>query len=73
MAGKDSITLREAWTEGGDTTDMRLAWEEPDTSLGAIWILGMILSIMVYFSPCAFPVLPGFISYYLSWVQEKMS
>ena len=58
--------LREAWTEGGDTTDMRLAWEEPDTSLGAIWILGMILSIMVYFSPCAFPVLPGFISYYLS-------
>ena len=26
----------------------------------------MILSILVYFSPCAFPVLPGFISYYLS-------
>lgn len=58
--------LREAWDSEGDTTDLRLAWEEPDTSLGAIWFLGMILSIMVYFSPCAFPVLPGFISYYLS-------
>jgi cytochrome c-type biogenesis protein len=28
--------------------------------------MGLILSILVYFSPCAFPVLPGFISYYLS-------
>ena len=25
-----------------------------------------MLSVLVYFSPCAFPVLPGFISYYLS-------
>ena len=32
----------------------------------AVFALGMILSILVYFSPCAFPVLPGFISYYLS-------
>ncbi|MBT7638833.1 MAG: hypothetical protein HN554_08045, partial [Euryarchaeota archaeon] len=44
----------------------RLAWEEPSTSFTAVFILGMILSILVYFSPCAFPVLPGFISYYLS-------
>ena len=46
--------------------DDRIAWEEPSTSFVAVFILGMILSILVYFSPCAFPVLPGFISYYLS-------
>ena len=48
------------------TMDDRIAWEEPSTSFVAVFILGMILSILVYFSPCAFPVLPGFISYYLS-------
>ena len=48
------------------TMDDRIAWEEPSTSFVAIFVLGMILSILVYFSPCAFPVLPGFISYYLS-------
>ena len=48
------------------TMDDRIAWEEPSTSFVAVFALGMILSILVYFSPCAFPVLPGFISYYLS-------
>lgn len=49
-----------------DTMDSRIAWEEPGTSYVAVFVLGMVLSILVYFSPCAFPVLPGFISYYLS-------
>ncbi len=49
-----------------DTISKRIAWEEPDTSYVAVFVLGMVLSILVYFSPCAFPVLPGFISYYLS-------
>ena len=49
-----------------DTMSGRIAWEEPDTSYVAVFVLGMVLSILVYFSPCAFPVLPGFISYYLS-------
>ena len=49
-----------------DLISSRLAWEEPSTSYVAVFVLGMILSILVYFSPCAFPVLPGFISYYLS-------
>ena len=49
-----------------DTVSNRIAWEEPDTSYVAVFVLGMVLSILVYFSPCAFPVLPGFISYYLS-------
>ncbi|MEE3082783.1 MAG: cytochrome c biogenesis protein CcdA [Candidatus Thermoplasmatota archaeon] len=39
---------------------------EEDTSMLGIIFLGLMLSILVYFSPCAFPVLPGFISYYLS-------
>ena len=49
-----------------DTSNYRIAWEEPETSLTAVFVIGLILSILVYFSPCAFPVLPGFISYYLS-------
>jgi cytochrome c-type biogenesis protein len=49
-----------------ETFDSRIGWEEPSTSIAAVFALGMVLSILVYFSPCAFPVLPGFISYYLS-------
>ncbi len=48
------------------TFDSRIGWEEPETSFTAVFVLGLVLSILVYFSPCAFPVLPGFISYYLS-------
>ena len=60
-------TLMTALSE--DTTETfgsRIGWEEPSTSIAAVFALGMVLSILVYFSPCAFPVLPGFISYYLS-------
>lgn len=53
-------------SESQQLVDMRIAWEEPSTSYVAVFVLGMVLSILVYFSPCAFPVLPGFISYYLS-------
>ena len=60
-------TLETALTsEVSETMGSRIGWEEPNTSFVAVFILGMILSILVYFSPCAFPVLPGFISYYLS-------
>ena len=64
-AGFDSV-LEEAISSDADTFEYRIAWEEPETSLMAVFIIGLILSILVYFSPCAFPVLPGFISYYLS-------
>ena len=63
--GFDSV-VEEAISSDADTFDYRIAWEEPETSLMAVFIIGLILSILVYFSPCAFPVLPGFISYYLS-------
>ena len=60
-------TLDTALTSNvSETFDSRIGWEEPSTSFTAIFVLGLILSILVYFSPCAFPVLPGFISYYLS-------
>jgi cytochrome c-type biogenesis protein len=60
-------TLNTALTEDvSETFDARIGWEEPETSFVAVFVLGLILSILVYFSPCAFPVLPGFISYYLS-------
>ena len=59
--------LNTALTEDiSETFDSRIGWEEPETSFTAVFALGLILSILVYFSPCAFPVLPGFISYYLS-------
>ena len=59
--------LNTALTEDiSETVDSRIGWEEPETSFTAVFALGLILSILVYFSPCAFPVLPGFISYYLS-------
>ena len=64
--------LNTALTEDiSETFDSRIGWEEPETSFTAVFALGLILSILVYFSPCAFPVLPGFISYYLSLGGEK--
>ena len=62
----DSVVELAITTPVTATEDLRIAWEEPSTSYVAVFALGMILSILVYFSPCAFPVLPGFISYYLS-------
>ncbi len=61
----DSI-VDKAISSDTETNSYRIAWEEPETSLRAVFVIGLILSILVYFSPCAFPVLPGFISYYLS-------
>ena len=65
-SGFNSVVELALTTPVNGTEDLRIAWEEPSTSYFAVFALGMILSILVYFSPCAFPVLPGFISYYLS-------
>ena len=46
--------------------ELRIGLESSSSSLWGIVVLGLMLSVLVYFSPCAFPVLPGFISYYLS-------
>ncbi len=50
----------------GDAEDLRFGLTKVDTSMIGIFTLGLLLSILVYFSPCAFPVLPSFITYYLS-------
>ena len=50
----------------GDAEDLRFGLSKVDTSMIGIFTLGLLLSILVYFSPCAFPVLPSFITYYLS-------
>tara|TARA_B100000945_G_scaffold321423_1_gene335910 strand:- start:6706 stop:8172 length:1467 start_codon:yes stop_codon:yes gene_type:complete len=50
----------------GEAEDLRFGLSEVDTSLVGIFTLGLFLSILVYFSPCAFPVLPSFITYYIS-------
>ena len=63
---EDILSANPTEKTNSDLISARLAWEEPSTSYAAVFILGMVLSILVYFSPCAFPVLPGFISYYLS-------
>ena len=50
----------------GDAEDLRFGLTKVDTSMIGIFTLGLLLSVLVYFSPCAFPVLPSFITYYLS-------
>ena len=50
----------------GEAEELRLGLRDIGTDWKGIFFLGMMLSVLVYFSPCAFPVLPGFISYYLS-------
>ena len=50
----------------GDAENLRFGLKEEDSSMAGVFFLGLMLSILVYFSPCAFPVLPGYISYYLS-------
>ena len=50
----------------GEAENLRFGLSEVDTSMLGIFTLGLFLSILVYFSPCAFPVLPSFITYYIS-------
>ena len=50
----------------GEAENLRFGLSEIDTSMLGIFTLGLFLSILVYFSPCAFPVLPSFITYYIS-------
>jgi cytochrome c-type biogenesis protein len=45
---------------------LRIGIEKADRSIQGVFIIGLFLGILVYFSPCAFPVLPSYITYYLS-------
>lgn len=50
----------------GEADDLRIGVKSTENDLTGVLIFGLMLSVLVYFSPCAFPVLPGFISYYIS-------
>ena len=54
----------------GDAENMRFSLAEVDRSAGAIFTMGLLLGVLVYFSPCAFPILPGYISYYVGLGQR---
>ena len=55
----------------GEAEDLRFSLKKVDRSAGAIFVMGLLLGILVYFSPCAFPVLPGYISYYVGLGQRQ--
>jgi cytochrome c-type biogenesis protein len=50
----------------GDAESLRFGIEKPDSSMAGVFLIGLFLGVLVYFSPCAFPVLPSYITYYLS-------
>jgi len=51
---------------GNESKDLRMGLAEVDESASGVFFLGMMLGILVYFSPCAFPILPSYIGYYIS-------
>ena len=55
----------------GEVEDLRFSLAEVDRSPGAIFSMGLLLGVLVYFSPCAFPILPGYISYYIGLGQRE--
>jgi len=50
----------------GKAQSLRIGIEKADRSIQGVFTIGLFLGILVYFSPCAFPVLPSYITYYLS-------
>ena len=50
----------------GEAEDLRIGIAKADRSVIGVFIIGLFLGVLVYFSPCAFPVLPSYITYYLS-------
>ena len=55
----------------GNAEDLRFSLAEVNRSPGAIFAMGLLLGVLVYFSPCAFPILPGYISYYINLGQRE--
>ena len=50
----------------GEAGGLRFGIENADRSFSGVFVIGLFLGVLVYFSPCAFPVLPSYISYCLS-------
>ena len=64
----DTVVLAAA---DGEAEDLRFSLAEVDRSPGTIFAMGLLLGVLVYFSPCAFPILPGYISYYIGLGQRE--
>ena len=50
----------------GEAEDLRFGIKKSDRSVQGVFIIGLFLGVLVYFSPCAFPVLPSYITYTLN-------
>ena len=66
IEGWDEFDAAVVSANAGESDDLRIGLKEVDRSFTGILALGLLLGILVYFSPCAFPVLPGYIGYYIS-------
>ena len=66
LDGWSSFDSAIARANSGDAEDLRFGLEKADRSLTGVFVIGLFLGILVYFSPCAFPVLPSYIPYYLN-------
>ena len=55
-----------ASANAGEAEDLRFGIKKADRSLTGVFVIGLFLGILVYFSPCAFPVLTSYIAYYLN-------
>lgn len=55
----------------GQAEDLRFSLKKIDRSASGIFLMGLLLGVLVYFSPCAFPILPGYISYYIGLSQRE--
>jgi cytochrome c biogenesis protein CcdA/thiol-disulfide isomerase/thioredoxin len=50
----------------GNAEELRFGIEKTDRSTQGVFMIGLFLGVLVYFSPCAFPVLPSYITYTLN-------
>jgi cytochrome c biogenesis protein CcdA/thiol-disulfide isomerase/thioredoxin len=50
----------------GEADSLRFGISKSDNSISGVFFIGLFIGFLVYFSPCAFPVLPSFITYYLN-------
>jgi cytochrome c-type biogenesis protein len=66
LDGWSSFDSAVANANAGEADSLRFGIEKADRSLSGVFVIGLFLGVLVYFSPCAFPVLPSFIAYYLN-------
>ena len=66
LDGWSSFDSAVASANAGEADSLRFGIEKADRSLSGVFVIGLFLGVLVYFSPCAFPVLPSFIAYYLN-------